>query len=181
MALWSGVNATINNVIFKNAKNDTYGDTAVNGIGQIGGAIDLDNTCAVTFNNCEFLNNKSTIYTGGALAITQNGTKATFNSCVFDGNESSKFGGAVFIGNAGATFDECTFVRNKTTVNGGGAIFFNNDARNNTLTIKNSVFGGANADYANSAAAGGAALLLSNGKKVTISGTTFQNNKAYNS
>lgn len=178
MALWSGVNATINNVIFKDAKNDTYGDTAVNGIGQIGGAIDLDNTCAVTFNNCEFLNNKSTIYTGGALAITQNGTKATFNSCVFDGNESSKLGGAVFIGNAGATFDKCTFVKNKTTANGGGAIYFNNDARNNTLTIKNSVFGGANADYANSAAAGGAALLLCNGKKVTISGTTFQNNKA---
>lgn len=178
MALWSGVNATINNVIFKNAKNDTYGDTAVNGIGQIGGAIDLDNTCAVTFNNCEFLNNKSTIYTGGALAITQNGTKATFNSCVFDGNESSKLGGAVFIGNAWATFDKCTFVKNKTTAKGGGAIYFNNDARNNTLTIKNSVFGGANADYANSAAAGGAALLLSNGKKVTISGTTFQNNKA---
>ena len=178
MALWSGVNATINNVIFKDAKNDTYGDTAVNGIGQIGGAIDLDNTCAVTFNNCEFLNNKSTIYTGGALAITQNGTKATFNSCVFDGNESSKFGGAVFIGNAGATFDKCTFVKNKTTANGGGAIFFNNDARNNTLTIKNSVFGGASADDANSAAAGGAALLLSNGKKVIISGTTFQNNKA---
>ena len=178
MALWSGVNATINNVIFKDAKNDTYGDTAVNGIGQIGGAIDLDNTCAVTFNNCEFLNNKSTIYTGGALAITQNGTKATFNSCVFDGNESSKFGGAVFIGNAGATFDKCTFVKNKTTANGGGAIYFNNDARNNTLTIKNSVFGGASADYANSAAAGGAALLLCNGKKVTISGTTFQNNKA---
>ena len=180
MALWSKVNATINNVIFKNGLNSTYGDgdAAVNGIGQIGGAVDLDNTCVVTFNNCEFLNNKSTIYTGGALAITQHGTKATFNSCVFDGNESSKFGGAVFIGNAGATFDKCTFVKNKTTANGGGAIYFNNDARNNTLTIKNSVFGGANADYANSAAAGGAALLLSNGKKVIISGTTFQNNKA---
>lgn len=180
MALWLNVNATINNVIFKNGLNSTYGDgdAAVNGIGQIGGAVDLDNLCVVTFNNCEFLNNESTIYTGGALAITQNGTKATFNSCLFDGNESAKNGGAVFIGNAGATFDECTFVRNKTTANGGGAIFFNNDARNNTLTIKNSVFGGASADYANSAAAGGAALLLSNGKKVTVSGTTFQNNKA---
>ena len=178
MALWLNVNATINNVIFKNGLNSTYGDTAVNGIGQIGGAVDLDNLCVVTFNNCEFLNNESTIYTGGALAITQNGTKATFNSCLFDGNESNKNGGAVFIGNAGATFDKCTFVRNKTTANGGGAIYFNNDARNNTLTIKNSVFGGASADYANSAAAGGAALLLSNGKKVTVSGTTFQNNKA---
>lgn len=178
MALWSGVNAVMNNVIFKNGLNSTYGDTAVNGIGQIGGAIDLDNTSVVTFNNCEFLNNRSTIYTGGAFAITQNGTKATFNSCLFDGNESSKNGGAVFVGNAGATFDKCTFVRNKTTANGGGAIFFNNDARNNTLTIKNSVFGGASADYANSSAAGGAALLLSNGKKVTVSGTTFQNNKA---
>lgn len=178
MALWSGVNATMNNVVFKDGMNDKYGDTAVNGIGQIGGAIDLDNTSTVTFNDCEFRNNKSTIYTGGAFAITQNGTKATFNSCVFDGNESSKNGGAVFIGNAGATFDDCTFVKNKTTANGGGAIFFNNDARNNTLTIKNSVFGGASADYANSSAAGGAALLLSNGKKVTVSGTTFQNNKA---
>ena len=178
MALWYNVNATINNVIFKNGLNSTYGDDAVNGIGQIGGAVDLDNQCVVTFNNCEFLNNKSTIYTGGALAITQNGTKATFNSCVFDGNESSKFGGAVFIGNAGATFDKCTFVKNTTTANGGGAIYFNNNARNNTLIIKNSVFGGANADYANSAAVGGAALLLCNGKKVTISGTTFQNNKA---
>ena len=180
MALWLNVNATINNVIFKNGLNSTYGDgnAVVNGIGQIGGAVDLDNTCVVTFNNCEFLNNKSTIYTGGALAITQNGTKATFNSCVFDGNESSKLGGAVFIGNAGATFDKCTFVKNKTTANGGGAIYFNNDARNNTLTIKNSVFGGTSADDANSAAAGGAALLLSNGKKVIISGTTFQNNKA---
>ena len=178
MALWLNVNATINNVIFKNALNSTYGDTAVNGIGQIGGAIDLDNTSVVTFNNCEFLNNKSTIYTGGAFAITQNGTKATFNSCVFDGNESSKFGGAVFIGNAGATFDKCTFVKNKTTANGGGAIYFNNDARNNTLTITNSVFGGASTDDANSSAVGGAALLLCNGKKVTVSGTTFQNNKA---
>lgn len=178
MALWSGVNATINNLVFKDAKNDKYGDTAVNGIGQIGGAIDLDNTSTVTFNDCEFLNNKSTIYTGGAFAITQNGTKATFNSCIFDGNESSKNGGAVFIGNAGATFDNCTFVKNKTTANGGGAIFFNNDARNNTLTIKNSVFGGATAEYANTAGKGGAALLLSNGKKVTVSGTVFQNNKA---
>ena len=178
MALWSGVNATINNVVFKDARNEIYGDSANNGIGQIGGAIDLDNTCVVTFNNCEFLNNKSTTYTGGALAITQNGTKATFNSCLFDGNESAKNGGAVFIGNAGATFDMCTFVRNKTTGNGGGAIFFNNDARNNTLTITNSVFGGTSADYANSSNAGGAALLLSNGKKVTVSGTTFQNNKA---
>lgn len=178
MALWSGVNAVMNNVIFKNGLNSTYGDETVNGIGQIGGAIDLDNTSVVTFNNCEFLNNRSTIYTGGAFAITQNGTKATFNSCLFDGNVSSKNGGAVFIGNAGATFDKCTFVRNKTTANGGGAIFFNNDARNNTLTITNSVFGGASADYANSSAAGGAALLLSNGKKVTVSGTTFQNNKA---
>ena len=178
MALWSGVNAVMNNVIFKNGLNSTYGDTAVNGIGQIGGAIDLDNTSVVTFNNCEFLNNRSTIYTGGAFAITQNGTKATFNSCVFDGNESSKNGGAVFIGNAGATFNDCTFVKNKTTANGGGAIFFNNDARNNTLTIKNSVFGGATAEYANTAGKGGAALLLSNGKKVTVSGTVFQNNKA---
>ena len=178
MALWLNVNANINNVIFKNGLNSTYGDTAVNGIGQIGGAVDLDNLCVVTFNNCEFLNNSSTIYTGGALAITQNGTKATFNSCLFDGNKSTKNSGAVFVGNAGATFDKCTFVRNKTTGNGGGAIFFNNDARNNTLTIKNSVFGGASADDANSSTAGGAALLLSNGKKVTVSGTTFQNNKA---
>lgn len=178
MALWSGVNATISNVIFKDGFNDTYGDSAVNGIGQIGGAIDLDNTSVVTFNNCKFLNNRSTVYTGGAFAITQNGTKATFNSCVFDGNESSKNGGAVFIGNAGATFDDCTFVKNKTTANGGGAIFFNNDARNNTLTIKNSVFGGATAEYANTAGKGGAVLLLSNGKKVTVSGTVFQNNKA---
>lgn len=178
MALWSGVNATISNIIFRDANNGTYGDTAVNGIGQIGGAIDLDNTSVVTFDNCEFINNKSTIYTGGAFAITQNGTKATFKSCLFDGNESSKNGGAVFIGNAAATFDNCTFVRNKTTANGGGAIFFNNDARNNTLTITNCVFGGATADYANSAASGGSALLLSNGKKATISGTTFQNNKA---
>ena len=178
MALWSGVNATISNIIFRDANNGTYGDTAVNGIGQIGGAIDLDNTSVVTFDNCEFINNKSTIYTGGAFAITQNGTKATFKSCLFDGNESSKNGGAVFIGNAAATFDGCTFVRNKTTAHGGGAIFFNNDARNNTLTITNCVFGGATADYANSAASGGSALLLSNGKKATISGTTFQNNKA---
>ena len=178
MALWSGVNATISNIIFRDALNGTYGDTKVDEVGQIGGAIDLDNTSVVTFENCEFINNKSTIYTGGAFAITQNGTKATFKSCLFDGNESSKNGGAVFIGNAAATFDRCTFVRNKTTANGGGAIFFNNDARNNTLTITNSVFGGSTADYANSAASGGSALLLSNGKKATISGTTFQNNKA---
>ena len=178
MALWSGVNATISDIIFRDGLNSVYGDTAVNGIGQIGGALDLDNTSVVTFNNCEFINNKSTVYTGGVVAITQNGTKATFKSCLFDGNESSKNGGAVFIGNAGATFDGCTFVRNKTTANGGGAIFFNNDARNNTLTITNSVFGGNTADYANSAASGGSALLLSNGKKATISGTTFQNNKA---
>ena len=178
MALWSGVNATISNIIFRDAKNDKYGDTASNGIGQVGGAIDLDNTSVVTFDNCEFINNKSTVYTGGALAITQNGTKATFKSCIFDGNESSKNGGAVFIGNAGATFDGCTFISNKTTANGGGAIFFNNDARNNTLTITNSVFGGSTSDYANSAGKGGSAILLSNGKKATISGTTFQNNKA---
>ena len=178
MALWSGVNATISNIIFRDALNGTYGDTKVDEVGQIGGAIDLDNMSVVTFDNCEFINNKSTIYTGGAFAITQNGTKATFKSCLFDGNESSKNGGAVFIGNAAATFDRCTFVRNKTTANGGGAIFFNNDARNNTLTITNSVFGGSTADYANSAANGGSALLLSNGKKATISGTIFQNNKA---
>ena len=178
MALWAGVNAIISNIIFRDALNGTYGDTKVDEVGQIGGAIDLDNMSVVTFDNCEFINNKSTIYTGGAIAITQNGTKATFKSCLFDGNESSKNGGAVFIGNAAATFDGCTFVRNKTTANGGGAIFFNNDARNNTLTITNSVFGGSTADYANSAASGGSALLLSNGKKATISGTIFQNNKA---
>lgn len=178
MALWSGVNATISNVIFKDGFNDTYGDSAVNGIGQIGGAIDLDNTSVVTFNNCKFLNNRSTVYTGGAFAITQNGTKATFNSCVFDGNESSKNGGAVFIGNAGATFDNCTFVKNKTTGKGGGAIFFNNDARNNTLTITNSVFGGDNASDGNVATNGGAALLLSNGKKAVIKNTVFKYNSA---
>ena len=170
MALWSGVDATISNIIFRDAKNDKYGDTASNGIGQVGGAIDLDNTSVVTFDNCEFINNKSTVYTGGALAITQNGTKATFKSCIFDGNESSQNGGAVFIGNAAATFDGCTFVRNKTTANGGGAIFFNNDAVNNTLTIKNSEFN------ANTATLGGAALLLSHGKKATIEGTTFKSN-----
>ena len=32
MALWLNVNATINNVIFKNGLNSTYGDDAVNGI-----------------------------------------------------------------------------------------------------------------------------------------------------
>ena len=178
MALWSSVNATISNIIFRDGLNSEYGNTAVNGIGQIGGALDLDNTSVVTFDNCEFINNKSTVYTGGVVAITQNGTKATFKSCLFDGNESSKNGGAIFIGNAAATFDGCTFVRNKTTANGGGAIFFNNDARNNTLTITNSVFGGSTADYANSAGKGGSAILLCNGKKATISGTVFQNNKA---
>ena len=170
MALWSGVNATISNIIFRDALNGTYGDTKVDEVGQIGGAIDLDNTSVVTFENCEFINNKSTVYTGGVVAITQNGTKATFKSCLFDGNESSQNGGAVFIGNASATFDGCTFVRNKTTGNGGGAIFFNNDAVNNTLTIKNSVFD------ANTATLGGAALLLSHGKKATIEGTTFKSN-----
>ena len=176
MALWLNVNATINNVIFKDAKNETYGSTEVNGIKDIGGAIDLDNLSVVTFNNCEFNNNKSTVYTGGAVAITQHGTKATFNSCVFDGNESSKFGGAIFIANSSATFDGCTFVSNKTTARSGGAICFNNEQRNNTLTIKNSVFGGTSSDDANSSAGGGAALMLSHGKKVTITGTTFQNN-----
>lgn len=178
MALWLNVNATINNVIFKNALNDKYGEDKIENIGQIGGAVDLDNKSIVTFNNCEFLNNKSTIYTGGAVAITDNGTKATFNSCVFDGNESSKNGGAVFIGNAAATFDDCTFVKNKTTANGGGAIFFNNDARNNTLTIKNSVFGGKGASEGNVATQGGAALLLSNGQKAVIENTVFENNTA---
>jgi len=168
MALWKNVVAEFKNVKFMNGLND--GTDVSNGISGIGGVVDLDNGSVVTFDNCEFNANKSAQDFGGAVAITDAGTTATFNSCSFDGNECSMNGGAVYIGNSSATFNGCTFVRNKTTSVGGGAIFYNNSKVSTTLTIINSTF------EANTATNGGAALLLSNGMKATVKGTTFKNN-----
>ncbi len=168
MALWKNVVAEFKNVKFMNGLNN--GTDVSNGISGIGGVVDLDNGSVVTFDNCEFNANKSAQDFGGAVAITDAGTTATFNSCSFDGNECSKNGGAVYIGNSSATFNGCTFVRNKTTSVGGGAIFYDNSKVSTTLTIINSTF------EANTATNGGAALLLSNGKKATVKGTTFKNN-----
>ena len=85
--LVDGNNIKINNVIFKNGKN--------NNLFTNGSAVELLNGSDFFMVHCTFINN--TAYNGGAVYINNETNSSYILDCVFHDNTASNLGGAVFV------------------------------------------------------------------------------------
>ena len=150
---------TFNNLIIANA-----------GTGQNdGGAITTNNRVTMTFNNCQFINNRHN-GDGGVLYSYYGGTY-TFTDCTFISNSATGDGGAIFENyNGGYTFTRCTFDGN---VASQGAAFNSNldYAYTNSFVMND-------CKVYNNAASSEAALYLA-ATTVRITDTDFENNTGY--
>lgn len=165
LALYTSIDATVKNIIFRDGLTGTDG---------VGGAVLLDNSVQASFENCDFLSNKNTGGEGGGAAyIAASGTVASFKNCLFQGNETAtgddQKGGAMKVGNADVTITDCIFKDNKAD-GYGGAVYYNADGLEKSLEISGSTFEG------NSAGRG--TVMLYNGLNAKISGCTFNENNS---
>ena len=166
LALYTCVDATVKNVVFRD------GATTTNGVG---GAVLLDNRVKAKFENCDFLDNKNTGSEGaGAVMIAAGGTDATFNNCLFEGNETGsgddQQGGAIKVGNCQVALNDCIF-KDNVADGYGGAVYYNADDMEMSLEIKGCTFEGNRAGR-------GSVLHLANGREAKISGSTFKENSS---
>lgn len=100
-------------------KNCTFTNTTST---EAGGAVRVDTASkgAGTFNGCTFSN--CTGQNGGAIVITNAGTKATFTGCTFTNNKSTSSGGVLYATNGVATFEGCTFGGSEELGNQAGSM-----------------------------------------------------------
>ena len=83
-------------------------------------------TSSVTFNNCDFVNNRSTgsAY-GGAICCSKEAEAGVlvFNGCKFSKNNSASTGGVIYAKNntGSISFTDCEFTENTSVDNGGVA------------------------------------------------------------
>lgn len=165
------------------------GVTFSNNVANKGGASVFTNRGSVSVNNSQFLNNQATAGNDerGSAGITAvDATEVTVRDSLFFGNKGIN-GAAINTLNTKLTVQDCQFLNNDVSAatvatndpNGnnflrgyGGAIF--TDRAKDSATIQNCVFDG---NIAKSA--GGACYLFNDPEDVvTISNTSFRNNKA---
>ena len=115
----------IDGILFQNAHTDGFG-----------GAVAFDNATG-TISNCEFKNNISINYGGGAISFRNSTNKNTVVNCNFYGN-TGRDGGAIF-SSTGSLVDiiNCTVANNSCGSGFGGGI-----CSNGTLNLKNSILWG---------------------------------------
>ena len=158
---------TVKNCIFTNNQGSLRGG----GINSEG---------SLTVENSIFTNNKAKF--GGAIHIEDKNT-GTINSCTFTNNQATNdrsfgLGGAINAFNVNLLVNKCTFTGNKGS--SGGAVFTGEHLKkSNKITFTNCKFikNTAVGYYVNQANGDGGAIA-SNYGKITISKTTFKDNKA---
>ncbi|MBK9014637.1 MAG: hypothetical protein IPM82_11460 [Saprospiraceae bacterium] len=114
---------------------------------NLGGAANNGFGVNVTYQGCEFNDNRSEASAGGALALQNDSTSIAVINCVFNGNTSSSNGGAIFSGAASSSsivvVDRSEFLGNNSEGGVGGAISVTEagDDDISVLNLSNSIFG----------------------------------------
>ncbi|CCH53006.1 hypothetical protein BN8_02060 [Fibrisoma limi BUZ 3] len=120
------------------------------------GAIFSLGPSSVVLTRCQFIDNKATDYSGGAIYIS-NGGNLEANDCRFASNSAARDGGAISFSNDNANtlkLTNCVFENNQShDGDGGGAVYINGGS----ATIINSRFVN---NSATNAFSGGGALYL---------------------
>ena len=160
------------------------GVTLINGNAENGGAI-YNNGGTLTIVNSNFLNNTAT-KSGGA--IYNDGGSMTVTGSTFDGNDLTDrsvngYGGAaIYTKNGDVLISTSTISNNlKDIVHRGGTGAYTGDLsnaavsnRNGALTVTDSIFENNSGSY------GGAILSDGDASNLIVSGSTFNNNFAFN-
>jgi predicted outer membrane repeat protein len=199
------VNETVNNLIFKSGTSTAgggaitdYGSLSMTGdqfigntaTGSNGGAVYLvgQNTDTLSATNCQFNNNQATGAGADGGAIYVSSASATLNNCAFTNNSANYAGGAVRMNGSGGAgsltvTNQCNFNTNSVTGNAnqgdsgyGGAI-----DTNGSLTVTGGPVNGITFQNNTAPTNGGAITFYgsqNNNPSMTVSNTTFYNNKA---
>ena len=137
--------------------------------GEWGAAAYISGSGTMTFTDCDFIGNHSTV-AGGAVCVSGS-SSVSFTGCNFTDNTCDKRGGAVMVENSpSATFSNCTFLRNSAS-NQGGAININGTGA--TTAFTDCEFTDNWSDYK-----GGAVMIESGNANTTFTGDKFQGNHA---
>ena len=160
-------------------------------------------TSRVTFNNCDFKNNKATETSyGGAICCAKKDDAGvlSFNGCKFLNNASASTGGVIYAQNNSGSifFKDCEFISNESVNNGGvawlnpvaAASFTDCKFTSNTVTGENvggvmyiSGTGGLTINRCafskNSAGDRGGVLYSSGSSAIHITDSEFDSNTAY--
>ena len=144
------------------------------GIHGPGNSLYVDANCTVNVQNCQFIDNKTSLMDGGAVAISAG--RLNMSNCTFTGNSNSGWrGGALYAwNNAKVTLTGCQMTKN--TSRNGGAIFTQNNSELEIVggnfgcesEIVSGTFGGKYEDDGNTAVEGGGFLYQGGDSKVTI-------------
>ena len=160
------------------------GVTLINGNAENGGAV-YNNGGTLTITNSYFINNTAT-QSGGA--IYNNGGTLNVIGSTFDGNDLTDrsvngWGGAAIYDNAGTVLISTSTITNnlKDIVHRGGTGQYTGDlssaavtSQSGTLTVSDSYFG------KNSGSYGGAILSQGDDAVLSVVGSTFEDNFAFN-
>ena len=160
------------------------GLTLINGNAENGGAV-YNNGGTLTIVNSYFLNNTAT-KSGGA--IYNDGGSMTVTGSTFDGNDltdrsANGYGGAAIYSTAGDVLISSSTITNnlKDIVHRGGTGQYTGDlssaavtSKSGTLTVSDSYFG------KNSGSYGGAILSQGDDAVLSVVGSTFEDNFAFN-
>ncbi|MDO5847936.1 MAG: Ig-like domain-containing protein [Methanobrevibacter sp.] len=167
-----GGNLTVVNTEFTTNKANSKNNNA-----QGGAIFAWNNVESVSVENCTFTGNSAVnggaIYTDNNTELTVKGSNFTGNSAIDDTVVGS--GGAIF-SEGNLNVDNSTFVGNNAT--NGGAIYAAATS-NKTVTVKDSEFSKNTATHTDDAKGGeGGAILLIGSIDASVSGCTFEDNKA---
>ena len=135
------------------------------------GAVVVNQTSNVTFDECSWTDNR-TSGSGGALLV--NDSTVTITDGTFDSNRTATEGGAVWVTEGKLELTDTSFIGNSTSSSHGTAIYAKGSS---TLTITNGEFI-SNSSSAWYYAAWGA-IFLTDDSALSLDGTSFTGNSGY--
>lgn len=83
----------------------------------MGGAMDIGRYSDAEIIDCDFIDNESIPWEGGAIACWR--STVLIRGCLFQGNMGAYHGGALALGESYPTVEECVFIANETPGRGG--------------------------------------------------------------
>ena len=163
-----------------------------------GGAVYAALLNSFTSDSSTFSNNKATSYSSGAIRLSSIKGAASLTNVTISGNSSGKLGGAIYATNTKATITESTITGNKATLGGaiasqtkGAMTVANSEVSGNTSTTGGGAFylGSGTCSLtlsdvlvANNTSSGstygGGGIYARDASTLTVSNSTFENNKA---
>ena len=181
-------------LIINNSKFNTHGYNPMSGACYYGGAVSIESNNTVIIDNSEFVENMGMELGGAVYYIGHDESSLLVNNTKFDTNghlsyEYTENGGALYVNTTGnTTITNTEFLNNhadsyyywQTGGTGeGGALYYNNQNSNTTLTISNVTFdsNGRKKQFDYTTADGGAAYINTTGN-ISITDSKFINNSA---